>query len=799
MERILQSSEMAEIILVPIRHHSPACSYHLQKLIEAERPDTILIEGPSNANELMNVMLNDQIKPPFALYYSYNDKNGIISKEKEQYKCYYPFIDYSPEYVAIRKAKEYGCLVSFIDLPYAEIARCKYSQKTQLLDDKSDNYNDDYLLTTNAYITRLCEKAGLRNFDEFWEKYYEVNGLQKDSKVWFDELYEYCKIAREHTDKESYYIDGTLNREICMAYKIILEAITNVDRKILVVTGGIHTVALKDRIINIEETKKEYQKLIKKEISKDNQEVYVIPYTIEALASINGYASGMPYPGYYKDIWNMLNADDNKVSKAYYDTALTYLVEVGKNIRKEEGTLSTDDEISAFMMATQLANLRNKSNPGAYELHDAVLSCYVKGEVSISTRKPLDILTKKLTGTGIGKVGEDAGVPPIVEDFNNICKKYKIGITSTINKELTLSFYAKDSHREISRFLHRLEYLKIPFATMKKGPNLQMKTNKNLIREIWSYKWNASVYASLIDRSVYGQTIEIAASVYAENELKKELNAKETAILYTHIFEMGLEKYAIKVAEKLKSAVINDNDFFSLSEALSYFEVLLKMSPLYSFNVDIEDIIKVTIRKIITVLNRYSNVKDDDLNSVMNIIKIIYQFTKVVDKDGNMLANIDDYVSVLNVMRNEKDINAGINGCIYGIFYSVGIEDTATIKSMVFGYLNGTKDQISKTSAFLRGLFFVARDIIFRDEEFVAIIDDFISKTESEQFMRMLPELRMAFAYFTPMEIDRIAKSVAQRYSIEDIDMIYEDAIDAEFFEYGKLIDEYAKGGIINE
>ena len=41
------------VLYFPIRHHSPVCSYHLQKAAEAYRPDCILIEGPENAEPLI--------------------------------------------------------------------------------------------------------------------------------------------------------------------------------------------------------------------------------------------------------------------------------------------------------------------------------------------------------------------------------------------------------------------------------------------------------------------------------------------------------------------------------------------------------------------------------------------------------------------------------------------------------------------------------------------------------------------------------------------------------------------------
>ena len=53
MERILRSKEMAEIILLPVRHHSPACAYHVDRTIEELRPDVILVEGPDNADSLI--------------------------------------------------------------------------------------------------------------------------------------------------------------------------------------------------------------------------------------------------------------------------------------------------------------------------------------------------------------------------------------------------------------------------------------------------------------------------------------------------------------------------------------------------------------------------------------------------------------------------------------------------------------------------------------------------------------------------------------------------------------------------
>ena len=212
METILRCKEMAEIMLLPIRHHSPACSIQIKKVIEKWKPSSILVEGPENANSLREIMVHGETKAPFAIYYSYHDKGGKLSKEKAHYKCYYPFLEYSPELTALREAAGRGIEAAFIDLPYGDILAASKEGKGLLKEEEKNNYNDDYLLSGNAYIKRLCEKTGLRSFDEFWEKYFEINGLYEESDIWFFHLMTYCCLARESTSTESMEGDGCLER-----------------------------------------------------------------------------------------------------------------------------------------------------------------------------------------------------------------------------------------------------------------------------------------------------------------------------------------------------------------------------------------------------------------------------------------------------------------------------------------------------------------------------------------------------------------------------------------------------------
>ena len=98
----------SNIVFFPIRHHSPVCSYHLKNVIEKYKPEAILIEGIVDVNKVKEFLCDEESKPPFAIYYSYYDSKGHINDEKERHKCYYPFLNYSPELVALREGKKKG-------------------------------------------------------------------------------------------------------------------------------------------------------------------------------------------------------------------------------------------------------------------------------------------------------------------------------------------------------------------------------------------------------------------------------------------------------------------------------------------------------------------------------------------------------------------------------------------------------------------------------------------------------------------------------------------------------------------
>lgn len=87
MGTVLPGGEAAEVIpfdydapvlYYPVRHHSPACAWHLERAMERYRPELVLVEGPENANDLISILASPETRAPVVLYYAYRDDAGLL-------------------------------------------------------------------------------------------------------------------------------------------------------------------------------------------------------------------------------------------------------------------------------------------------------------------------------------------------------------------------------------------------------------------------------------------------------------------------------------------------------------------------------------------------------------------------------------------------------------------------------------------------------------------------------------------------------------------------------------------------
>jgi hypothetical protein len=171
---------------------------------------------------------------------------------------------------------------------------------------------------------------------------------------------------------------------------------------IAVVTGGFHTAALlfpPDGEASFEPP-------------EATSQVWLTRYDFRALDRLNGYAAGLPLPGFYDRLWQRLTSQKG-------ETPLAEQVFTGfrAHLAANAPTLAFSFPTLRSMVETarRLAALRDLAEPGRVELFDALQSAGIKDEIEAGHAPLLAAFTSYLQGERLGDLPAGSRLPPLVE------------------------------------------------------------------------------------------------------------------------------------------------------------------------------------------------------------------------------------------------------------------------------------------------------------------------------------------------------------------------------------------------
>jgi len=238
-----QQLESENIYFAPVRHHSPACAYGTLSLIEQINPDYVLIEGPDSFNGLIAGLLHQDTQPPVAIMAQTEIKAESLNGESDSVtrSAYFPFCEYSPEWQALKQGSLHKAQLQFIDLPWAAQVNIDETDESQ-----SQSLQKERYLAHSLFIAQLAKKSGCRDHDELWEQLFELRTLEQltDWSTLFKDSFIWCGLARLDYEPEVLESEGSTQREAHMQAHIQTIKAKQPNAKIVVVTGGFHTLAL---------------------------------------------------------------------------------------------------------------------------------------------------------------------------------------------------------------------------------------------------------------------------------------------------------------------------------------------------------------------------------------------------------------------------------------------------------------------------------------------------------------------------------------------------------------------------
>jgi len=743
-KRVIGAAE--DVRVFGIRHLSPAGAYRLNAYLDEVQPTAVLVEGPSDANDLIRQITSKGVVPPIAML-AYTDELPIRT-------LLYPWAEYSPEYQAFLWAGRKGALCEFIDLPSSH-ALALHGIKLEDEHTSSLEARRAFAHHQRGIYDKITELAEEPDYESYWERYFEHSG---SIGAYRDAISVFSGQLRELTEgeervllpQESAYNDV---RESYMRRRI-REALAagHHPSKVVVVTGAYHALSL-----GYEGTAMTDEELAS--LPAAASRLTLMPYTYYKLSSRSGYGAGNEAPAYYQLFWECLQ--DGKLS----ELPKRYMSQLAVHMRENGTHRSTASVIEGVRMAEALASLRSGSQPTWRDLRDAAIVCLGGGELSVVA----EALARTDIGTVIGRLPEGVSQTPLQDDLNRELRrlkleKYKSPVAQSLELDLrenrrVASEEAAYLDLNRSTFLHRLELLGMDFA--RKG---SVRQDAATWAEHWTLQWSPQTEIQAVESTLKGETIEIAASYVIHERLQNCTDIVEAARLIRAASLCGLQKAIGEALRTLQMLAVDAGNFAQLAEAAFELSLLIRFSSVRKY--DTSSFLPLLEQLFLSgalSLNEAANCNDDAAVAVLSAVQLL----NTVAEEHYEQVNEALWIQELRRLAERDDRNPKLSGFSFAILLDRNCYSTEDIEREVSRRLSpGTPADLG--AGWFEGLSQSNRYALLSRSALWEQLHAYIDSLEEEQFRRSLLYLRRAFSTFEPRQRAAVAELLGEIWRAED-------------------------------
>ena len=450
-----------------IRHHGPGSARALVAALEAYRPDCVLIEGPADADGLIE-WAGRGLEPPVALL-------AWDSTDPSE-ASFWPMAVFSPEWQALSWAVAHGAQARFMDLPAAAVLATRKAERERA---RSEGRDAEARGTAQPVrtdpIAELARLAGYEDPEAWWE---DVVELRMEGEP-FDALTEAIGLLREASPETD---ESTLRREAHMR-KVLRTARRAGHERIAVVCGAWHAPALAGKPPKVAQDNARL-----KGMAKARTSLTWVPWTHRRLTEGSGYSAGVESPGWYHLLFT---APDRPVVR--------WLTRVAASLRRQDLPVSSAHIIEAARLAQSLAALRGRPMAGLDELSEAVLSVMCDGSAVRAAAATREVLI----GEALGSVPDGVPMVPLDADLRSAAKSLRMAFAAT-PRTLALDL-RKPRDLAKSQLLRRLEILGITWGRR------QRVASSGTFKEVWELEWDPEMSVQVVEAAAFGTTVASAA------------------------------------------------------------------------------------------------------------------------------------------------------------------------------------------------------------------------------------------------------------------------------------------------
>lgn len=692
----------ADVRVFGIRHHGPGSARALERALHAVPPDLLLVELPGDVQPLLRWIGRDDLVPPVALLgYLPSDPSTAV---------FLPFAAFSPEWVALRWALSAGVEVQAIDLPLRHVLAGHFDDERSVRDP----------------VAELAAAAGDDDPERWWDDAIEHRGASADPLAPFE------AVAAAMGQLRGPEASGRFEqqREAWMR-QAIRKASRDEGRSIAVVCGAWHVPALAGPLPPATADAATLRNLPKVKV-----DLAWVPWSHQRLAGHTGYGAGVGSPAWYAHVFAA--PPDERIER--------WFVAAAHRLRAEGHDASPDHLIAATRLASTLAQLRRRPEPGLAEALDALTAVLGEGGAV-----PMALVHDELVvGRTIGQVPHDAPMVPLAKDLAAQQRRLRLKpAPGQVRLELDLR---TPLGRGRSHLLHRLVALDVPWGRLD-----DWRGSSGTFREMWLLDWRPELAVPVVERAAFGTTVEAAANSYLADRARRASLAELVQLLDVALAGDLLDAVATLV-ESLRRWVAAAPDIGDVIDSLG---------PL--------------ARAI-----RYGDVRGSDLGSlrtvfdalVVHVLAGLALACRSLDEDAAtaMVARLGAAQAALGLIEHparagvwprellavaaQPAVPAVVRGKAVRLARDAGFLSPPDAGRWLSRALSPSVAAID-AAGFVEGFLAGSGTLLGHDRELLDLVDGWLSSLSTADFDTTVPLLRRTFAEFEPAERRRIGAAIA--------------------------------------
>lgn len=713
-----------------VRHFSPAGAYYVRKYLDKVQPKIVLIEGPSDFNDLIEKIIDKNVNPPIAIM--------AYTLEAPIQTIVYPFSEFSPEYQAILWAKENNVECRFCDLPSSIFLGVENVKEK----------NEEQGESLNSFIHRKIDEYSEDTDSEvFWERVMEQ---ASDYKAYYGGAKDYGKNLRELTLSNTLSDAKNIIRESYMSKVVsdVCEEGYKID-EIAMIVGAFHVEGIESGEFYL--TEKDLKQLPNIESKKT-----LMPYSYYKLSTYSNYGAGNKAPGYYELLWKGFNKGD-----IFFATYM-YLSKIAEYQRENGNMVSSAQIIEAVQLAVSLANIHDSKIPTLKDIQDAAITCMAHGNYS----ELVMAMANVEVGKKIGRIPQETIQTSIQSDFYNLLKELKLEKYQSLSAtELKLDLREKlrvqseksalmDLYR--SYFFHKLRVLNISFAKL-------IEKNKENITwaEEWILQWTPETEIEIVEAILKGDTIEFATAFELMQRINNSSSLSQMAEIVRDAFYCGMPKTLEKAFQALQNCISEDMPIDEIARTMATLSIMLRYGDIRKLNMDVlMPILEQLFLRVCLTLASESTCDNETATRLSESIIILHNVVQNHD-----FLDRERWYNLLLEIAKRDDLNTKISGLAMAILLESGKVDNETLGQEVERRLSkGIPAELGAT--WFEGLSMKNHYILITRLGLWEKLQNYISDLDEEEFKRALLFLRRAFADFSSSEKHDIAENIAEIWGL---------------------------------